>query len=142
MNFDSDKPLITVFGGSLGSEFIDNLMINVYDYINNINFLHISKNIKSRWSNVRVFEYLDNLTEYLSISDMAISRGGATSLSEIDFFELPAIIIPWGNSAENQQFLNAKSFNKENIHIFTENDINSKNIIDIISNIQKEKIML
>ncbi|WGS63976.1 UDP-N-acetylglucosamine--N-acetylmuramyl-(pentapeptide) pyrophosphoryl-undecaprenol N-acetylglucosamine transferase [Marinitoga aeolica] len=139
LKFDDNKPLVTVFGGSLGSDFIDNLMIDVYNHINDINFLHISKNLKSQWSNVRVFKYLDNLTEYLSISDMAISRGGATSLSEIDFFELPAIIIPWGNSAENQQFLNAKSFNKENIHIFTENDINSKDIIDIISNVHKRK---
>lgn len=138
LNLDPDKPLITVFGGSLGSEFIDNLMIEVYNKISNINFIHISKNIKSSWPNVRVFEYLDNLTEILSISDMAISRGGATSLSEIDFFELPAIIIPWGDSAENQQFLNAKSFNKENIHIFTENDIKPQKIFDIIKNIKKK----
>ncbi|KAF2956162.1 UDP-N-acetylglucosamine--N-acetylmuramyl-(pentapeptide) pyrophosphoryl-undecaprenol N-acetylglucosamine transferase [Marinitoga sp. 38H-ov] len=137
LNFN-DNPLITVFGGSLGSSFIDNLMIEVYNNIKHINFIHISKNLISKWENVRTFEYLDNLTEYLAISDMTISRGGATSLSEIDFFEIPAIIIPWGESAENQQILNAKALNRENIHIFTENEISSQRIIDIIYNMQKK----
>lgn len=138
LDFDNAKPLITVFGGSLGSEFIDKLMIEVYNKITNVNFIHVSKKLKSKWHHVKTFSYLNNLTEYLAISDMAISRGGATSLSEIDFFDLPAIIIPWGNSAENQQFLNAKSFNKENIYIFTENAVKSQNIIDIIYTIKKK----
>ncbi|GAB6188872.1 undecaprenyldiphospho-muramoylpentapeptide beta-N-acetylglucosaminyltransferase [Marinitoga arctica] len=138
LSFDYNKPLVTVFGGSLGSEFIDNLMIEVYNKITTVNFIHVSKKLISKWPNVKTFKYLNNLTEYLAISDMAISRGGATSLSEIDFFDLPAIIIPWGNSAENQQFLNAKSFNRENIHIITENDAKSQNIIDIIHGIKKK----
>ncbi|SHE43217.1 UDP-N-acetylglucosamine--N-acetylmuramyl-(pentapeptide) pyrophosphoryl-undecaprenol N-acetylglucosamine transferase [Marinitoga hydrogenitolerans DSM 16785] len=138
LDFNESLPLITIFGGSLGSEFIDNLMIDVYNKITNINFIHISKKLKSKWENVKIFDYLDNLTEYLAISDMVISRGGATSLSEIDFFEIPAIIIPWGNSAENQQFLNAKGINKENIHIFTENDVKPQSIIDIIYNVKKK----
>jgi UDP-N-acetylglucosamine--N-acetylmuramyl-(pentapeptide) pyrophosphoryl-undecaprenol N-acetylglucosamine transferase len=138
LKFDDNKPLITVFGGSLGSEFIDNLMVEVYNVIRDVNFVHVSKNIVSKWDNVRIFDYLDNLTEYLAVSDITISRGGATSLSEIDFFEIPAIIIPWGESAENQQILNAKALNRKNIHIFTENEISSQRIIDIIYNTHKK----
>ncbi|KLO21431.1 UDP-N-acetylglucosamine--N-acetylmuramyl-(pentapeptide) pyrophosphoryl-undecaprenol N-acetylglucosamine transferase [Marinitoga sp. 1155] len=139
LNFDYNTPLITVFGGSLGSEFIDDLMKNVYNRIKNVNFIHISKNLKSTWDNVKTFEYLDNLTEYLAISDMVISRGGATSLSEIDFFDLPAIIIPWESSAENQQTLNAKALKKKNIWIFRENNVSYKDIVNIISEVKTRK---
>ncbi|AEX85546.1 hypothetical protein XO10_05685 [Marinitoga sp. 1135] len=134
LGFNPEEKFGVVFGGSLGSEFIDNMMIKVYNEIKDINFLHVSKNIKEKFSNVRIFEYVDKLHEYLAISDFVICRGGATSLSEIDFFELSAIIIPWGQSAENQQYLNAKNLEnlKNDIHVFKEDEVELDKIKNII----------
>jgi len=48
-----------------------------------------------------------------SASDLALSRSGAASLSELSHFGIPSILIPYPFAAENHQALNAAIFARE-----------------------------
>lgn len=52
----------------------------------------------------------EDIAHILSDTNIAISRGSATTLAEIDVFGVRKIIIPLPYSAENHQYWNAKEY--------------------------------
>ncbi len=55
-----------------------------------------------------LYPYLDKMPFAMAAADLMVTRGGATTLAEINALGLPAIIIPSPNVTENHQYLNAK----------------------------------
>jgi UDP-N-acetylglucosamine--N-acetylmuramyl-(pentapeptide) pyrophosphoryl-undecaprenol N-acetylglucosamine transferase len=55
-----------------------------------------------------------------SAADLALSRSGAASLSELSFFGIPSLLIPYPFAAENHQALNAAIFAREDAAIVVE----------------------
>ncbi len=51
--------------------------------------------------------------DIFQMTDIAITRGSATTLAELDMFEIPKIIIPLPLSAGNHQLYNAKEYEKK-----------------------------
>ena len=75
-------------------------------------------------ANVHVFPYIDELPGLLKVSDLIISRAGAGSLSEILALEIPSIIIPSPNVANNHQYYNALELKEKNcIELLEEKDL-------------------
>lgn len=52
------------------------------------------------------------MQEAYSIADLAISRSGAASLTELSYFGLPSVLIPYPYAAEDHQTFNAQIFVK------------------------------
>ena len=59
------------------------------------------------------FNFSKNLIEYFKKVDLAITRSGASMLSELTNFEIPFISIPLPSSAEKHQLKNAIYYKKE-----------------------------
>lgn len=138
---ETNKKTILVVGGSLGSEVLDDIMLNVYRKINmnEFNFIHISKNILKfdQYNNVYVFEYIDNMPDLLAISDCIVCRAGATTIAEIKHYKLPCILIPWKNSANGEQIYNSNYLIKEqNGIIIDDENPNINLIINYLKNTQ------
>jgi UDP-N-acetylglucosamine--N-acetylmuramyl-(pentapeptide) pyrophosphoryl-undecaprenol N-acetylglucosamine transferase len=119
--FNQDKFTLLVMGGSLGSHKINITFLNAistmpdkakwqiihltgagdYDLLNNI--------YKGLNVNVKLFGFLNQMEYAYNACDIVISRAGATAISEIIFFALPAIIIPYpfayGHQLENAKVL-------------------------------------
>ena len=55
-----------------------------------------------------------------SAADLALSRSGAASLSELSHFGIPSLLIPYPFAAENHQALNAAIFAREGAAIVVE----------------------
>jgi UDP-N-acetylglucosamine--N-acetylmuramyl-(pentapeptide) pyrophosphoryl-undecaprenol N-acetylglucosamine transferase len=55
-----------------------------------------------------------------SAADLALSRSGAASLSELSHFGIPSLLIPYPFAAENHQVLNAAIFAREGAAIVVE----------------------
>ena len=55
-----------------------------------------------------------------SAADLALSRSGAASLSELSHFGIPSLLIPYPHAAENHQALNAAIFTREGAAIVVE----------------------
>jgi len=118
----TDKKKLLVLGGSQGSLFINNLIIDNLDYFQERNIdilwqtgrMHIEQikrklNKLNVLNGVYVFDFTSELNLFYQNCDFVISRGGALSLSEIESFKLPSFIIPLPSAAVNEQYYNALS---------------------------------
>jgi UDP-N-acetylglucosamine--N-acetylmuramyl-(pentapeptide) pyrophosphoryl-undecaprenol N-acetylglucosamine transferase len=57
-----------------------------------------------------VSAFYGRMEEVYTVADVAVARSGAASLTELSYFGLPSILIPYPYAAENHQQLNAKIF--------------------------------
>ena len=92
--------------------------------------------------NLTIKPYFDNMTEILKSSDIAISRAGSLSLSEICACGIAPILIPYPYAAADHQRKNAKSLLNKNACLYLEDsDTNSENLYkkleELLSNPQK-----
>lgn len=58
---------------------------------------------------VHIYPFIDRMDLAYLVSDLAICRAGAMTISELAAFEVPAIFIPYPFAAANHQYKNAKS---------------------------------
>lgn len=61
----------------------------------------------------KLLNFIDNVSEVMSESQLVICRAGASTLSELSAVGRPAILIPLPKSAQNHQFLNALSYQQK-----------------------------
>ncbi len=65
-----------------------------------------------KFENIQIFDWLEKSEQnnVFSHTDIAITRGSATTLAELDYFHIKKIIIPLPSAAKNHQFFNAKEY--------------------------------
>jgi len=79
------------------------------------------------------------MSEAYSACDMVLARAGATSIAEILFLGVPAILVPSPNVAENHQFYNAKSLaNKGAAILLEDKELKEKFLESVLENIPNE----
>ena len=119
---------ILIIGGSQGAEFFDDkiseLMIDLFkDYkisliqqITNENKKKIiyEKYIKNGIQS-ELFSFDENIFKKYNEVDFAITRSGASTISELIYFNVPFLAIPLPNSKDNHQFYNAKDYFDKNL---------------------------
>jgi UDP-N-acetylglucosamine--N-acetylmuramyl-(pentapeptide) pyrophosphoryl-undecaprenol N-acetylglucosamine transferase len=116
-----------VFGGSQGSSFINEIFLDAAIFFkkNKIKFqvIHLfgkGEDLKKRYEKslrgIKFFisPFERDMQKFFSAADVAICRSGALTLSELIFFSLPSILIPFELSSKDHQ--------KENAY-FMQNDI-------------------
>lgn len=118
LGFSDNKPLILIFGGSLGATSINSVVENNIEHIaSNANILwQIGKNYsisKKLPNNVNVIEFIDDMATAYAASNFIISRSGATTAAELCITGKPAILIPLKTSANNEQTHNAENLSKQ-----------------------------
>ena len=57
-----------------------------------------------------VSAFYHRMEEVYTVADIAVARSGAASLTELSYFGLPTILIPYPFAAENHQLFNAEMF--------------------------------
>ncbi|MDD5449853.1 MAG: undecaprenyldiphospho-muramoylpentapeptide beta-N-acetylglucosaminyltransferase [Candidatus Omnitrophica bacterium] len=135
--FDLDEQRFTVLvmGGSQGAHFINDAVLEALkgidgqkkDYFQIIHlsgikdFEFVKKTYDALGIKGRVFSFCDRMSEVYSASDLVISRAGATSIAEIAFFALPAILVPYPN-VKVHQIENARYLEKRRAAIVIEQD--------------------
>ncbi len=146
LGISPNKPLVTFVAGSLGSDSLNNKVKNYLTKLADKSYevCYITGNMhyqefmkKSQFpQNVHIFPYIEQLPGLLKISDLVISRAGAASLAEIVALEVPALIIPSPNVANNHQFYNAKELeDKGCIKLLEENKITSTSLATTIEDL-------
>lgn len=148
----SDKPLVVIVAGSLGSFTINQKMQEFLQKMGNKDYqvLYITgKNyyddfIKIKYpNNVKIVPYLDNLSGLLKNTDCLVTRAGASTIAEIIALRLPSIFIPSPYVANNHQYYNALSLEKNNsAYIIEEKDLTALKLEEMINKIFKNKMYL
>ncbi len=119
--FDPGKFTVLVMGGSSGSHRINEEFLSSVSktkYINNLQVIHLcgqqdgnwlSESYKNLGVDARVLGFLSQMHYAYSACELVICRSGATTITEIIFFQLPAIVIPYpfayGHQAANARVL-------------------------------------
>lgn len=129
--FDLNKKTIFLLGGSQGSIFLNNYLktwlTKNKNELNNIQIIHqTGSNDKTNWNsfyknlNIQaiVFSYKQNLKNYYLIADQVLTRAGAGTLFELQFFKKKSLIFPLITKATNHQLDNAKIMVKNNEGLF------------------------
>lgn len=130
LGFDSDKPVIMIIGGSLGSVAINNAIRGNLDaLLEKFQIVHLCGEGKLDTSleskkGYRQFEYIKKeLADIFALSDVVISRAGANAICELLALRKPNILIPLSAAASRgDQILNARSFEKQNFSVVIEEE--------------------
>lgn len=113
-----ERKTLFVTGGSLGArelnsavlEVVDELMKRNYQIIwqtGSVDYERVKESIENKSRNIMVAEFVDRMEFAYSAADVAVCRGGATTVAELIYFNLPALIIPYPYAAANHQVENA-----------------------------------
>ncbi len=150
-NIHNEKFRILIVGGSQGAEVFDNklkdFMINLskkfsIKIIQQTNKKNISNLINLYSKNGvenQIFNYDKNFANYISQSDICITRAGATTLAELSFLNVPFIAIPLPSSKDNHQFENANFYSKKECCWIIEQNLFEDKIEEVLIRIIQDK---
>ena len=155
----NSKLSILIFGGSQGSHFLNQGIINMLSYLmKDKHILVISHQtgekdyewVKNSYAacglkNVTVAPFFHNMAEYYQKSDLIICRAGATTLSELIAAQKASLLVPFAAAADNHQTLNARELeNIKGAEIILEEDFSPGTLAGKIRSFifNKEKINL
>ena len=127
INKIEDNIKIIVIGGSQGAKFFDNIIPKLILKISSDCKIEICQQVydENKTSelkkiyndnnvNFELFRYDKDLFKKLSKYDLAITRSGASAISELAQANVPFIAVPFPFAQDNHQFLNAKYYRDKN----------------------------
>ena len=156
LGISEDKKMVLCYGGSGGSEEINDAMRLVIENMVKEDvafifatgkvyyeeFIESIKDIELK-PYQRVMPYLDNMADGLAASDIVIGSAGAISLAEITALGKPSIIIPKAYTAENHQEYNAKSIESQGAGIaILEKDLTPQSLNEAVFKLLGDKELL
>jgi UDP-N-acetylglucosamine--N-acetylmuramyl-(pentapeptide) pyrophosphoryl-undecaprenol N-acetylglucosamine transferase len=148
----NNKFCFLISGGSQGAKIFDELLKEVMidiskifsikviqqtstDNIENLKNFYDSKKIENK-----IFSFEEKFINLINMSDLCITRAGATSLAEISFLNKPFIAIPLPTAKDNHQMKNAKFYEEMGCcWILDQRILTKEKLSNTILNIIKEK---
>lgn len=128
------KPVIFVFGGSLGAQAINEAMAA------NAAFLREHPDVQVLWQagklyydrfrtsetaqlpNVVIQPFIDRMDLAYAMADLVVCRAGALTIAELSILGQPAVLIPSPNVAEDHQTKNAMALVEKNAAVVVKNE--------------------
>ena len=125
--FPSDRlPTVLAMGGSQGARAVNQLVMRslkpIKTRIGEFRLIHIAgiddvDSVRSAADSLgidaTVVPFSDRMADLYRQADIVIARSGATSISEIALFGIPAIFIPLPTAADNHQDANARILSRD-----------------------------
>ena len=154
---DKDKKIddeinLLIIGGSQGAKLFDSFIkesiIEIsknkklkifhqtsFDNYSNLKQFYLKNNIENE-----IFDFNENISNYMIRSNMCITRAGASTLAELIFLNIPHVAIPLPNAKDNHQFENALFYQQLGCNwILNQNEINKTKLLDKLVNIIHNK---
>ncbi|MCK5215804.1 MAG: undecaprenyldiphospho-muramoylpentapeptide beta-N-acetylglucosaminyltransferase [Candidatus Omnitrophica bacterium] len=121
-----DKNLFTVLvmGGSQGSEKLNIISAEAFNLLKDflpVQVIHIAgqrdeEEVRAKYERKSikhcVFSFLNKIEKAYAVADLVVARAGAMTVSEIAYYALPAILIPYpharAHQRENAQLLSSR----------------------------------
>jgi UDP-N-acetylglucosamine--N-acetylmuramyl-(pentapeptide) pyrophosphoryl-undecaprenol N-acetylglucosamine transferase len=134
-----------VFGGSQGAKGINDVIkikfkalvdenINLIWQTGNSSYSEFMELCKPYNDKIKVFEFIDNMKYAYSASDLVICRSGMSSIMELSFLKMPAILVPFPLSADNHQEKNALTLeNNKACILIKQNELDYK-LLNTVTN--------
>jgi len=154
-DFNPEKPVILIIGGSLGARTLNESVIDYLDELvfDNVQVLWqcgklyhqqlLEKLNDKKMGAVKMVQFIERMDLAYAIADVVISRAGAISVSELCLVKKPTILVPSPNVSEDHQTKNAMALVEKNAAILIK-DIDAKGellseAIRLTSNTEQKK---
>ncbi len=151
-----EKFTMLIIGGSQGAHNLNKAFMEALSGIDkgkvqSLQAIHITGMADYEWANNayddiglehRVFSFIDNIEEAYSVSDLVVTRSGASAIFEIAYYGLPMILIPYP-FAMSHQVENARVFSGNGAAIqIDEKDLTGNMMKDSIEKLLNNRGML
>ena len=148
----NNKFCFLISGGSQGAQIFDDLIKDIMidisktfsikviqqtsiENIKKLKDFYDSKNIENK-----IFNFDENFINLINMSDLCITRAGATSLAEISILNKPFIAIPLPSAKDNHQMKNAQFYEELGCcWVLDQRNLKKEKLSKIILNILKDK---
>ncbi len=139
---DANKKTVLIVMGSLGSQSVNEKMVDILNQLKEKPYNVIYVTGKSNYDDfaskveesatLRVLPYIDQF-KVAGNCALVVSRGGATSACEYMALGLPSIIVPSPYVPNNHQYLNAKAMEENGASvILEEKDLSSATLVPLV----------
>ena len=149
----AEKKKILIIGGSQGANFFDEFITKIIVKISKIQKIQVLQqviNINSRESIKELYKknhiehelfYFDDKLFMKAINyDLAITRSGANSISELGYLNIPFVAIPYPYAKDNHQYYNAEFYEKnKSCWLIMQKDIDENNFTDFMIKIFQDQ---
>jgi len=111
---DPDRPVLLVFGGSLGARRLNDALADGWTAVTDAGWqiLHAAgernERLDPQHPDYRIVPYLDRMDDAFAVADAVVSRAGAATVSEVSALGIPAVYVPYA-VGNGEQALNAAS---------------------------------
>ncbi|MFZ2279558.1 MAG: undecaprenyldiphospho-muramoylpentapeptide beta-N-acetylglucosaminyltransferase [Prosthecobacter sp.] len=145
---DKDRRTLLVMGGSQGARGVNRavgMALEEFERMG-IQVLHIAG--PTDYEEVRdVYAKIPMLKQHVAAfchrmdlayraADLAIARSGASSMSELAYFGVPSLLVPYPHAAEDHQTRNAEIFDKAGAaRLIRESELNADTLADAVRSI-------
>ncbi|MBU0634152.1 MAG: undecaprenyldiphospho-muramoylpentapeptide beta-N-acetylglucosaminyltransferase [Candidatus Omnitrophica bacterium] len=153
---DERKFSILIFGGSQGSQFINEVFVQVMRGLNGaekeqLQLIHVTGDrdldkTALAYSNlnviVKTFSYFLDMSLAYSAADLVVCRSGAATICELSYYGLPAVLIPYPY-ARQHQIVNANFMrDKQAAFVVLQDENCAQSLIRIIRNVLQNRLLL
>jgi UDP-N-acetylglucosamine--N-acetylmuramyl-(pentapeptide) pyrophosphoryl-undecaprenol N-acetylglucosamine transferase len=119
----TDEIHILIFGGSQGSQAINNAMMEALPFLDDkkqkLRIVHQTGQNQfaevrdayaaNGWENVNIANYISNMVEEFAKADLILSRAGATTCAEVAAAGRASLMVPLPTAADDHQRKNAEA---------------------------------
>jgi len=140
-----NKKIILCFGGSLGAEKMNEAFCSLAKKVEKESdvILYIGtgkryyeefmEKVKNKASNIKISEYIDDMPTLLNACDIAITRAGAMTVSELCAARKPCVLIPSPNVTADHQTKNARVISDNGGGVLIkESELDNESFCDIV----------
>ncbi len=120
LGLDPAKKTVLVIGGSQGAKKLNSIVVEASKAMPDVQFIHITgsfdydrvKEELGACPSHKLIAFCDDMPAAYAVSDIAVSRAGASSMTELAYVSLPSILVPYPFAADDHQTFNAAEFEK------------------------------
>ena len=143
---------ILIIGGSQRAKIFETLIssalvklskrykLKVYQQADFDNFENLRTTYKENDIECELFDFNEDILNFMNRSNLCITRAGASTLAELSFLKIPYLAIPLPTAKDNHQFENAFFYNKRGCNwILNQSEIDENTLINKLINIIDNK---
>jgi UDP-N-acetylglucosamine--N-acetylmuramyl-(pentapeptide) pyrophosphoryl-undecaprenol N-acetylglucosamine transferase len=126
---DPSKKTLLVMGGSQGAQHLNDVVAKgskgtswqVLHLAGQADFDRLEKQVGKR-SGYKILAFCDQMGAAYAASDFCVARSGASSLTELSYVGLPALLVPFPFAADDHQTANAAVYEKASAAVLMQQD--------------------
>jgi len=156
MGIDVQKKTLLIFGGSQGAHSINMAGLNIVDKLieqtdwqivwgsGERDYQQVNERCRNYGSRVFVKSYISDMASAYAVTDLVVSRAGASTLAELQVCGLPAILVPYPFATAGHQEANARALvAQQAAKMVLDKELNTElfltTILDLMRNEQQRK---